>query len=81
MIGPVWRLAARLSHTNRALRREVAELRQQNLILTVKVGAVERERDQFRRDVEMLALMARDRRVALAFVADAHRIAGLGEVS
>ncbi len=74
-----WRLALWQARTNRALRREVADLRQQNLILTVKVGAVERERDQFRRDVELLALMARDRRTALEFIASAHRIDALQE--
>ena len=77
--APVLWLLARTHRTCRTLRQELSDQRVRNAILEGLLGRAERERDQFHRDAELLALMARDRRVALEFVASAHHIDGLDE--
>lgn len=78
--APLMRLLVRNTRTIRTLRQELSDERVQNVILQGLLGRAERERDQFHRDAELLALMARDRRVALEFVASAHHIDGLDEL-
>jgi len=74
------RLLVRNTRTIRTLRQELSEQRQRNVSLEVRLGQALRERSQYRRDAELLALMARDRRVALEFVTSAHHIDGLDEL-
>lgn len=79
--APVLRALARTTRTISALRWELSDQRIRNLMLANRLARVERERDQFHRDAELLALMARDRRMALEFVASAHHIDGLEEAT
>lgn len=77
--APVLWLLARTQRTCRTLRQELSDERVQRVIAEARLVRTERERDQFHRDAEILALMARDRRVALEFIASAHHIDGLDE--
>ena len=78
--APVLRALARTTRTISALRWELSDQRIRNLMLEARLARVERERDQARRDAELLALCAKDRAGALGFLRDAHRI-DRGEVT
>ena len=78
--APVLRALARTTRTISALRWELSDQRIRNLMLENRLARVERERDQARRDAELLSLMAKDRTSALGFLRDAHRI-DRGEVT
>lgn len=74
MTGPVLRWAL-------SLRRQLTITRAANTTLRLAVARKEhtisvlsQQLEQTRRDVELLALMAPDRKAALAFVRDAHTI-------
>lgn len=74
----VW-LLVRATRTIRTLRQELAEQRRRNLDLEALLGIARREREQARRDADLVALMSRDPKVALEFLRDHHRIAELPE--
>ena len=78
--APLMRLLVRNTRTIRNLRQELSEQRQRNVSLEVRLGMALRERDQYRRDIDVVALMAKDRAVALGFVRDQHAITQLPEV-
>ena len=78
--APVLWLLARTQRTCRTLRQELADERVQRVIAEGRLARAERERDQARRDCELMSLMARDRKEALEFLRDAHRI-DRGEVA
>lgn len=61
---------ARLTQANRRLVVELAKVR-------VAHRKAVKERDEARRDADLLALMARDRRVALEFVRTRHDVINL----
>lgn len=79
--APVLHLYARSLRTVRTLRRELSDQHIRNLSLEARLEVALRERDQARRDAETVALMAKDRAVALEFLRDQHRIEQLPEVS
>lgn len=81
MRHPILSLAWRLAHTNRALRQELSAEKNRRMAVEVRLGVAMRDRDQARRDAECIALMAKDRGVALSFLRDQHRIEQLPEVS
>ena len=78
--APVLWLLARSTRTNRTLRQELSGQRIRNLSLEHRLAVAMRERDQARRYCELMALCAKDRAGALAFLRDAHRI-DRGEVA
>ena len=78
--APLMRLLVRNTRTIRTLRQELSEQRIRNLSLEHRLAVALRERDQARRDCELMALCAKDRAGALAFLRDAHRI-DRGEVA
>lgn len=51
------------------------------LSLESRLAVAMRERDQAIRDAELIALMAKDKQAALAFLRDRHRIEGLEETA
>lgn len=67
MRAPFFMTALRLAADNNSLRRELRRVEQDAARTRV-------ERDQARRDCELVALMAKDRKMALEFLRDQHRI-------
>lgn len=78
--GPLVALLRRKVKENHRLRDELRETQQRNRSLMERLAVANRERDQAHRDAECLALMARDRKTALAFLRDRHGIESLPEV-
>ena len=88
MNGPIWRRALALAEEVRVLRRRNRALVRENMQLLAALRLANDTTDKARerlaqvtRDAECLALMAKDRHTALAFLRDAHAIDGLEEAS
>lgn len=84
----MFRQAMRYAGEVRRLRRVVRALEKRNLELFTALRLVNESYDRLKaqheqavRDAELLALMSRDRRTALEFLRDAHRMDALGEAS
>lgn len=77
--APIVRLALNQATRIRRLREDLAAERERNRSLLTRLGVALRERDQAVRDCSTLALMARDRDVALGFISDHHTIDQLPE--
>ena len=79
MKGPLLRLALRLQRDLTEQRRVNQRQAVAYARVLVRCDVLSRELEATRRDVELLALMAPDRRTALGFVRDQHTIEKLGE--
>jgi hypothetical protein len=81
VIAPITRLVLQQRRKIADLRARCERLAVHVIHLGERVEVLERQRDQARRDSELLALCARDREVALGILRDAHGIQGLDETA
>lgn len=77
----IWPTALRLAAENAALRRENRELTYRLVHAQQECERLHVSLQRTRRDSDLLALMARDRKVALEFIRTAHAIDRVGEAS
>lgn len=79
MKRPIWMLALRLGAKNALLQEQNRNLTRDLALAYGAVRKITDERDQARRDVDLLCLMAHDRRVAAEFVQSSHNLKRLPE--